>query len=104
MTFARPLAARSAKPVLRRPSGVIHRMPTPRRAHRSDKSFECFDKAVDHLVEIALEDPLRLDLLDRVNDGGVVLSSKPLADLGKGGIRERLAQVHRHLARKRDLL
>ena len=41
-------------------------------------------------------------LRDGVDDGGVVLASEGLADLGEGGVGEGLDEVHRDLSRDGD--
>src|SRR5262245_28362873 len=65
-------------------------------------SLERLHKAVDEPVEFGIRLALALDLADRVDDGGVVLSAEALADLGKRRLGQRLRQVHRDLTRSGD--
>ena len=54
------------------------------------------------LSEHLLAGDLPLDLLARVDHGGVVLAAEAVADVGKGGLDDLPAQVHGHLAGQHD--
>ena len=43
-----------------------------------------------------------LDLLDGVQNGGVILAAEGAADFGEGGVGELAGEVHGDLARERD--
>ena len=58
---------------------------------------------VEHAVEVLVVLALQIDLLDGVQDGGVVLAAELAADLGQRGLGEVLAEIHGDLAREDDL-
>src|SRR6476660_4235925 len=65
---------------------------------------ETIEKIADQSVEIAVLFPQVLDLTDRVNNGRVMLPAEAPADFWKRRMRQRLAEVHRDLARHGDRL
>src|ERR1041385_3557190 len=68
------------------------------------ESLERLKKICNQAVEIRVFFSQVLDLVDGVNDGGMVLSPKTAADLGKRCVRQRFTEVHRNLTRKRHRL
>src|SRR5689334_4483257 len=67
-------------------------------------SAKSFEESRHQGVEIAVLFSELLDLADRVDDGRMVLAAEAAADLGQRRPRQRLAEIHRNLARHRDRL
>ena len=65
--------------------------------------LECVHYRVDKVVQIVVTLPHFLDLLDGMQDGGVMLSTEVTADLRERGVGKLLHQKHRYLARIGDL-
>src|SRR5512138_1109396 len=68
------------------------------------ESSERLKEIRDQTVEIPVGFSHLLDLLDRVNNRGMVLSPETPSDLRQRRVRQRLAEVHRNLSRQRDRL
>ena len=71
-------------------------------ARRLEAGADEFDEVVQLRVVPVLE--LALDLVDGVDDGGVVTAAEARADLRQRGLGEIARQVHGDLARVGDLL
>src|SRR5262249_22395598 len=86
-----------------RPSTAIYsgspQVKDERCARRSDKRVE---QLIDRAVQILVAAPESVDLVNRVQDGGVVLAAELPADLRQRRRGELLHQVHGDLAREGD--
>src|SRR5205807_2351669 len=60
------------------------------------------DEPVHGLAELGIFLEEGLDLVDRVQDGRVVLAAEGAADLGERGVGELTREVHRDLPREGD--
>src|SRR5687768_15263322 len=87
---------------------IILRLPptTLWKSHQTDHFplAQRLGEGVEKGVEISVTLPEFFDLPHRVDDGRMMFSTEAAADLGKRGIRESLAEIHRNLARHRHRL
>jgi hypothetical protein len=65
--------------------------------------FELFANARDVVCKLSIDAKSGLDTLDRMKHGGVIPTGKGTTDLGKALRRQPLGEIHRHVARSREL-
>jgi len=58
---------------------------------------------VDQSVEIRVGLAQSFNFLDRMENGGVMFAAEDTSDFGKGRLRQVFHQIHRDLARVRNL-